>query len=75
MAKKKPKPDSQFTMTLNGHTLSGVKRGSVWHFECPSWPDLAGRATNMTVQVERFTKRALAEATTLSMTVVEEQPG
>jgi len=32
-----------FAFAVNGHTLTGEKRGGRWSFKCPAWPEVAGK--------------------------------
>ena len=75
MAKKKPKaaapvtaPESVMHMAVNGHELSGEKRGGKWTFTCPSWPDLAEKwagADEFSSILGDYMARALAGAITV----------
>lgn len=38
--RKVPAPEESLSMSINGHTLSGSKRGGRWTFICLSRPDL-----------------------------------
>ncbi len=32
-----------FAFSVNGHSLTGEKRGGRWSFKCPAWPEVATR--------------------------------